>query len=115
MTIWELQNSINVLDRQQFVKRIKFEFIPKIEERLKKLNGNWQQSKWSGNEEEAKLAKFEHEIETKFLIKLKTKLSNYDIYNQQMKRVCRICGEIECACYALEEDKNFKEQINKLL
>jgi len=93
--IWELQHSPDILLRQEFVKRIKTEFMPKVQKSFARLEG------------------YELELQIHFLKGLKVLLSNYDIYNQRM--VCRICQETECICYIVDESKITEEEITKLL
>ena len=124
MNIWELQNSTNILDRQQFVKRIKFEFMPKVEERITKTQvSKFEQKPESISEESWKIyqdsvkevSDYELALEKRILKGLKIMLSNYDIYNQRIESVCRICREKTCICYEAGIDSEQKEFENKIV
>ena len=129
MNIWELQNSTNILDRQQFVKRIKFEFMPKVEERITKTQvSKFEQKPESISEESWKIyqdsvkevSDYELALEKRILKGLKIMLSNYDIYNQKMIKRCSICKEENCICHeagletGLVEADKFETEIKTL-
>lgn len=115
--IWELKFSDNILDRQEYVRRIKFEFIPKIQEKIKELEEmsysekpeNIEQADWdiylkSKKEETDYLLNHEKN----FLKKLKISLSDYDIYKQRI--CCGICNEVVCVC----EEVGLEKELSKL-
>ena len=125
MNIWELQNSPNILDRQSFVKRVKFEFIPKVEKRIRELEATMplealKLPQVESLPQELSEYTFDYEIEQekRFLKGLKIMLSNYDIYNQKIVRRCPTCKEIACICYDAglvePEQKEFENKIANL-
>ena len=122
MNIYELQNSNDILLRQQFVKRVKFEFIPKVEERVKSIiaYNAPKLPQVASLPQELREYSFDYEIEQekRFLKNLKILLSNYDIYNQKIESYCRVCKEKICICYDAglvePEQKEFENKIANL-
>ena len=100
--LWELQHSKNLIDRMNFVKRVKILFLPQIQKRIEIL-------------EKEDGADYELALEKRFLIGVKKLLSNYDIYNQKIRSVCQTCKEELCICYEAgvvdSEQKEFENKI----
>ena len=92
--IWELENSEDILNRQKYADRIKTEFIPKIEQSIKKLSKSEEKTKPESIPQESwdiyikaikEINEFELSIEKRFLKELKNRLADYDVYNQKME------------------------------
>lgn len=121
--IWDLEKSENVLDRRKYANRIKTFFIPETKKKIIELSEWKEPSKLESIPQEdwdkyVAILKEKNEYalhtEKRFLKALKVRLSEYDIYKQNMASKCQMCHEVECVCYVIEEDKKFTEEVNKL-
>ena len=112
MILQELETSQNILDRQEYARQVKEFFIPQVEENIKKLKQELSEINSKTKPESIPPEEWDIYIknskelredalreENEFLKNLKTKLSNYDVYQQKIK--CQNCQEVECICYEL--------------
>lgn len=107
----ELENSDNIIDRQKYAAGLKM-VIGRLEDNITNLERPVALIKFSEGIEEyippdvcAEVNKV-MEADRIYLLnqektlvkKLKIKLSNYDVYNQQTPYRCSTCGEQSCVC-----------------
>ena len=109
-SLFNLENSIDILKRQQYAQRLKF-YINNWEKEIPEIQKT--------NKEYPELKFFEVDRNKETIKNLKIKLSNYDIYNQKIESVCRVCREKICICYEAglvvePEQKEFENKIVNL-
>lgn len=103
-TIFELEKSDDILDRQEYANRLKG-YISKWEAEtpeVEKLHQRYPD-----------LESFNPKRHKEGIKKLKIKLSEYSVYNQTMKTKCSTCKETECVCYTITSEIT-KEELNTL-
>lgn len=81
----EYENSSNILERQEYAKQLKIhiDYLSQMTEFLEQ------------DSESVMLDKQKH---LELIKKLKTKLSEYDVYLQNQNYKCNTCNETPCVC-----------------
>lgn len=123
-----------ILEKLKQAKRLK-EIIEIISERVKEMERNHEMSDYSKNLEHMYQQypefretidnlrknleeddKSEIKLEKRFLVALKERLTNVDIYGQRIPYICLVCREKECVCSSagIEMEKSLDDKIKEL-
>ena len=104
--LWELENSKDLIDRQNFVKRLKDMIAIKTSDvkNLEKQLEDYKKTAFPDEELQEHYRDREQEYknqianEYRFISFLRNKLENYDIYSQKSLYYCIRCKEEDCVC-----------------